>query len=74
MEWQALHALRDIEIKMGKLKDGGGKGKKNEQRQDHAPFCYECDAELALYVLNHKRDRLFVLEEKFGTRIEIKIK
>ncbi len=74
MEWQSLHALRDIEIKMGKLKDGGGKGKKNEQRQDHAPFCYECDAELALYVLNHKRDRLFVLEEKFGTRIEIKIK
>jgi ribonuclease E len=73
MEWQSLQALRDMEIKMGKLKDGG-KGKKGEQRPDHAPFSYECDAELALYVLNHKRDRIIALEEKFGMRIEIRIK
>ncbi len=74
MEWQALHTLRDMEIRMAKIKDGA-KSKKNERRPaDNSLFQYECGAELALYILNRKRDRIDALEEKFGMRIEVQIK
>ena len=74
MEWQALHTLRDIEIRLAKIKDGA-KSKKNERRNaDGTIFFYECGAELALYLLNRKRDRIEALEEKFGMHIEVQVK
>ena len=76
MEWQALQAMRDLQAKLCKSLDNG-KGKKPEQKNDKpesAVFTYETDAELALYILNRKRDRIAALEERFGVRIEIRLK
>ena len=76
MEWQALQAMRDLQAKLCKSLDSG-KGKKNEQKADkaeNATFIYESDAELALYILNRKRDRIAALEEKFGVHIEVRLK
>jgi len=73
MEWQALKALRDLQAKLSKSIDSI-KGKKNENRTDPPVFTYDCEPELAMYVLNRKRDRLSELEEQFGARIEIHIK
>ncbi|HJD97803.1 Rne/Rng family ribonuclease [Mailhella massiliensis] len=72
MEWQSLQALRDLQSKLCKAQDNG-KGKKNEKTEP-ATFIYESDAELALYLLNRKRDRIAALEEKFGVHIEIRLK
>jgi len=76
MEWQAQQAMRDLQAKLCKSLDSG-KGKKGEQKNDKAEpatFIYESDAELALYILNRKRDRIAALEEKFGVRIEVRLK
>ena len=73
MEWQALQALRDLQSKLCKAQDSG-KSKKNEKSTEPSTFTYESDAELALYLLNRKRDRIAALEEKFGTHIEIRLK
>lgn len=73
MEWQSLQALRDLQSKLCKSLDSG-KGRKNEKSSDPATFFYESDAELALYLLNRKRDRIAALEEKFGVHIEIRLK
>ncbi|MCQ2444565.1 MAG: Rne/Rng family ribonuclease [Mailhella sp.] len=73
MEWQALKALRDLQAKLSKTVDSM-KGKKNENRTEPPVFTYECEPELAMYVLNRKRERLSELEEQFGARIEIHIK
>ena len=76
MEWQALQAMRDLQAKLCKSLDSG-KGKKGEQKTDkpeNATFVYESDAELALYILNRKRDRIAALEEKFGVHIEVRLK
>ena len=72
MEWQSLQALRDLQSKLCRSLDSG-KGKKNEKPSDHT-FVYESDAELALYLLNRKRDRIAALEEKYGAHIEIRMK
>ena len=73
MEWQALQALRDLQSKLCKSLDSD-KGKKNEKSSETSTFTYESDAELALYLLNRKRDRIAALEEKYGTHIEIRLK
>ncbi len=76
MEWQALQAMRDLQAKLCKSLDSG-KSKKGDQKTDKpeaATFVYESDAELALYILNRKRDRIAALEEKFGVHIEIRLK
>ena len=73
MEWQALQALRDLQSKLCKTLDSG-KNKKNEKSSEPSTFIYESDTELALYLLNRKRDRIAALEEKFGMHIEIRLK
>ena len=73
MEWQSLQALRDLQSKLCKSQDNG-KGKKNDKSSEPSTFIYESDAELALYLLNRKRDRIAALEEKFGVHIEIRLK
>ena len=76
MEWQALQAMRDLQAKLCKSLDAS-KGKKGDQKADkpeNSTFVYESDAELALYILNRKRDRIAALEEKFGVHIEIRLK
>lgn len=60
MEWQALQAIKNI------------------QRQLRAPsvpnpFVWEASEELALYLLNHKRERLGELEAAFDRKIDILI-
>ena len=75
MEWQAIQAMRDLRAKLCKTLDGNRK--KNDVKADKtepALFIYETDAELALYILNRKRDRIAALEEKYGVRIEIRLK
>ena len=74
MEWQSLQALRDLQSKLCKPLDSG-KGKKHEPKPaENTTFTYETDTELALYMLNRKRDRIAALEEKFGVHIEIRLK
>lgn len=76
MEWQAQQAMRDLQAKLCKSLDNG-KNKKADQKNDKpdtATFVYESDAELALYILNRKRDRIAALEEKFGVHIEVRLK
>jgi ribonuclease E len=76
MEWQAQQAMRDLQAKLCKSLDNG-KNKKADQKNDKADtstFVYESDAELALYILNRKRDRIAALEEKFGVHIEVRLK
>lgn len=75
MEWQSLQALRDLQAKLYKNGDRS-KSKKDAARSGSEPatFVYENEMELALYLLNRKRDRLAALEEKFGVHIEIRPK
>lgn len=75
MEWQALQALRELQAKLYKA-SAHPKSKKGTPKSGEttASFVYENELELALYLLNHKRDRLAVLEEKFGVHIEIRPK
>ncbi len=73
MEWQSLQALRDLQSKLCRSLDNG-KGKKNEKSSESSTFIYESDTELALYLLNRKRDRIAALEEKYGVHIEIRLK
>jgi len=76
LEWQALQAMRDLRSKLCKSLDSGKTRKadpKNE-KAEMATFVYESTAELALYILNRKRDRIAALEEKFGVHIEIRLK
>ncbi len=58
MEWQALQALKEI---LQRLTHGKHNGL----------LRYECNSELALYLLNHKRERLFEMEHRFDLRIEV---
>lgn len=72
MEWQSLQALRDLQSKLCRSLDSG-KNRKNE-KSESSIFTYESDTELALYLLNRKRDRIAALEEKYGVHIEIRLK
>ncbi len=57
MEWQAQDALKEIT--------------KKAKSEKSIKFVYTTDTELALYLLNHKRDRIQELEDKLNLRIEI---
>ena len=59
MEWQALQALRDIPRKLRQAEGG--------------TVVYEVEPELALYLLNHKRDSLSNLEEMYDAVLEIRL-
>ena len=58
MEWQALQVLRDIPRKMRQAEGG--------------TVVYEVEPELALYLLNHKRDSISHLEEMFDASLEMR--
>lgn len=62
IEWQAVQALRDLHRAM---RTAAGSGQ--------AECSYAVDAELGLYLLNHKRERLAVLEKECNIRLEIRI-
>ncbi|MBO4312301.1 MAG: Rne/Rng family ribonuclease [Desulfovibrionaceae bacterium] len=62
LEWQALQLLRELR---GELTLAARSG-----RSEH--IC-TLNAELALYVLNNKRERLSALEKEFNIRLEIRI-
>ena len=76
MEWQAQQAMRDLQTKLCKSLDNAKhkKGDQKNEKAELATFVYESDAELALYILNRKRDRIAALEEKFGVHIEVRLK
>ena len=59
MEWQALQALRDIPRKLREAQGG--------------TVVYEMEPELALYLLNHKRDSLSSLEHAYDATLEIRL-
>ena len=60
LEWQSLQALRDIARAL--------------RSRSSSPCQYELPQELGLYLLNHKRDALKELEQRFNKNIEITIK
>ncbi|MGE4505250.1 MAG: ribonuclease E/G [Desulfovibrionaceae bacterium] len=60
MEWQALQALKTIFRLL-------------RQPNCPNPMVYECEEELCLYLLNHKREKLNELERRFNIGIEIEI-
>lgn len=79
MEWQALHALRELQSKLVKsLPSDSGKSRKGDYaaKNGHSgtAFVYETEPELGLYLLNKKRDRLVELESRFSVAIEIRLK
>jgi|GEM_PF-175845 len=62
MEWQALQLLREFRGQMNAAARNG----------QHEYVC-SLEPELAVYVLNAKRERLSALEKEFGVRLEIRI-
>ncbi|MDL2207976.1 Rne/Rng family ribonuclease [Desulfovibrio sp. OttesenSCG-928-M16] len=63
MEWQSQHALRDIQRLL-----------RTAQTQKEKQVTYEAEAPLALHLLNHKRGRLFAMEQAADVSLEIVIK
>ena len=59
MEWQALQALRDIPRKLREAQGG--------------TVVYELETELAMYLLNNKRDSLAQLEHMYDAKLEIRL-
>ena len=61
VEWQALQALCEIERKC--------------RSAQHGKYTYETNSsELALYLLNHKRQRIGDIENRLSVSIEVRIK
>ncbi len=60
MEWQSLQALREIHRQLRALPHGT------------PSFVFETGAELAMHLLNHKRERLLDLERQFGVHLDIR--
>lgn len=58
LEWQSLQALKQMYLQLRAGQHGG---------RHHATF----DRDLALYLLNHKKEALLTLERQFETRIDI---
>ena len=58
MEWQSLQALRELRAQL--------RGQNHQAR-----ISYETSPELALYLLNHKRDTLREMEQEYRKTIEI---
>ena len=61
LEWQAVQSLRDIYRKAREAAESGQSG-----------LVYAVEQELALYLLNNKRQRLMALEQEFSMRIEVR--
>lgn len=61
MEWQSLQSLKDLLRRLRHNKDASAK------------FELEVERELAMYLLNQKRERLLELEKTYKVSIEIKI-
>ena len=62
MEWQAVQALRDLPRAMRGAAASG-----------QTEYVCTVDAELGLYLLNHKRERLSLLEKEHHIRLDIRI-
>ena len=62
LEWQSVQALRELQRA---LRVASGAGQTELQ--------YAVDAELGLYLLNNKRERLSRLEKDFSIRLELRI-
>ncbi|WP_421904134.1 Rne/Rng family ribonuclease [Maridesulfovibrio sp.] len=60
MEWQAMQAIKDIYRMLRKP-------------NCESPLVYDAEEELALYLLNHKRDAITQYEKMFDTKINIEI-
>ncbi|MDR3175731.1 MAG: Rne/Rng family ribonuclease [Desulfovibrio sp.] len=63
MEWQSQHALRDI---LRLLRNAQSKAENSVE--------FAADQELALHLLNNKRQRLAEMEKEFDITLEIKIR
>ncbi len=61
LEWQALQSLRLLQAQL-------------HNANKNAPFIFSVEPELALYLLNKKKDRLLELENRFGVKVEISLK
>lgn len=62
MEWQAVQTLRELHRAMRGAAAAG-----------QAEYVHSVDAELGLYLLNHKRERLSLMEKEFHIRLDIRI-
>lgn len=62
MEWQSQSALREILRSM-----------RAAQAQKQEKVCYKTEADLALHLLNHKKQRLQEMEQTHGVQLEIQI-
>lgn len=60
MEWQSMQAIKDIYRMLRKP-------------NCESPLVYDAEEELALYLLNHKRDAIHQYEKMFDTKINIEI-
>ncbi len=60
LEWQSLQALREM-TRQGRATQADS-------------FAFETSLELALYLLNHKRQRISEIEEQLGKHIEVRIR
>jgi ribonuclease E len=63
IEWRSQQALRDIHRELRAAQAGS-----------QSEFLYAADSDLALYLLNHKRERLLEMERDSGLRLEITLK
>ncbi len=61
MEWQALQAIKDIHRMVHQA-----------QSQNQNKVSYTNSAELVLYLLNHKRERLLEMEKQSGLVLELR--
>ena len=62
MEWQSVQTLRELHRAMRGAAAAG-----------QAEYVHSVDAELGLYLLNHKRERLSLMEKEFHIRLDIRI-
>ena len=62
MEWQSVQTLRDLHRAMRSAAAAG-----------QTEYAHSVDAELGLYLLNHKRERLSLMEKEFHIRLDIRI-
>ena len=62
MEWQAVQTLRDLHRAMRGAAASG-----------QTEYVHSVDAELGLHLLNHKRERLSLMEKEFHIRLDIRI-
>jgi ribonuclease E len=63
IEWRSQKAMRDIHKELRAAQAGG-----------QTEFLYAADPDLALHLLNHKRERLLEMENDSGLRLEIILK